>query len=104
MKIRPEDIEVKIEFVQKEKMLARATLILGQFEIRGYKILRSEKTLLVVYPPAVINSSKHYTDIVRITEKDDWHELQDYILKKYDEAVEKTKYENINEQTRAGPD
>lgn len=101
MKIDPKELQVKFKFTNKEEMLAQVTISAAQFELRGFRIMKTKftenKNRFVLYPPA-IKCGPRYMNLVQIVNKKDWEELQDFILKKFDEEYDKFYFDLFKEK------
>jgi DNA-binding cell septation regulator SpoVG len=89
MKIDIQKIEVKFQFKNNENLMAQVTMTLGQFELRGFRIMKTKfkdnKSRFVLFPPAVPCGGGKFMHIVRIVDKKYWEELQDFVLAKFDQ-------------------
>ena len=91
MKININDLEFRFKFSDNERMPATLTIVVGQFVNRGFKIIRSKHEdstkKFLLFPPSN-KVGNNYIDIVRVPDKDDWHLLEEAVLKKFDEEYD----------------
>ncbi len=93
MKIDPQEVELKFQFRNDDNMPALVTLTIGCWEMRGFRVMKTKfldnKSRFVLYPPAIRGRSGKFTDVIRLTEKKEWEELQKIVLHKFDQEQNK---------------
>lgn len=93
MKIDIKDLKIKFKFRDDPEFPANVTLTIGQFEVRGFSIRKSQfeenSKRFVMYPPAS-RGGKGWIKICFVYDKEDWKEFEDWVLKKFEE--EHTEY------------
>lgn len=89
MKIDPKEISLKFKFHDKENMPATVTISIGQFDVRGFRVMRTKfeenKGRFVLYPPAIRGGGGRFMDIVRVADKEDWKQFEQFVLHRFDE-------------------
>lgn len=87
MKINIEDIEFQFRFHDNEQMPATMTLLIGQFAIRGFKIMKSKftenKYPFTLFPPSSRTGSGSWIDIFWTDIKNDWEFLKRKALEQF---------------------
>ncbi|MBM2820828.1 MAG: hypothetical protein HW405_588 [Candidatus Berkelbacteria bacterium] len=83
----PSDIEIKL--IEDEKWKAIVALRFGKMVIRGFRIRVSEvSNELWVVPPSIQNQkTRKYHPIFFLEDKEQWNQIQQMILDKFDEAL-----------------
>jgi|SRR3989338_1629430 len=87
MKINTNDIQVKIKFVDQEKLKAIISLDFGDFTIKGFRVMKSDYKNdngeeLWLTPPAYLGGGK-YHPIFFMPNKERWKELEKKIWEEY---------------------
>ncbi len=94
MKLNIDELEYKFKFHENEQMPATMTLFMGQFQIRGFRIMKSQYTdnskRFVLFPPANRTGRGKWIKIFFTEIKDDWALLEQRALAQFD--IEHTDY------------
>lgn len=89
MKIDPSELTLKFKFHDKENMPATVTISIAQFEVRGFRVMRTKfddnASRFVLYPPAIRGGAGRFMDIVRVADKEEWKRFEEFVLSKFDE-------------------
>ena len=84
MKINIENLEFKFKFRDNEDLPATMTLIIGQFEVRGFRVRKSKfsdsEQRFVLFPPAVSAGNNKWIKIFFCYDKESWKKLETVVL------------------------
>ncbi len=88
MKISIDDLKFKFKFKENDNMPAIMTLIIGQFEVRGFKVLKTQfeenRQKFVIYPPSKSLDHNKWLQLFWTEDKEDWNLLCKKALEQFD--------------------
>ncbi len=95
MKINIEEIQLKIKFVEQEKLKAIISLDFGDFTVKGFRVMKSNYKNdcgeeLWLTPPSYRGGGGSYHPIFFIPNKELWKKLEKKIWKEY--QIQKEEY------------
>lgn len=106
MKINKDQLRFKFKFQDKDDFPASMTLSVGQFEIRGFTIRKTQFSTnvkrYVLFPPAKGLGGGKWLHLFRAPDKKDWQELEDIVLEQFDK--EHADYLIANLKIESSPD
>ena len=92
MKINIAQLEFKFKFRDDIDFPASMTLLIGQFEVRGFTIRKSKfqnnDKRHALFPPAKNMGGKKWLHLFHSPDKKEWDELQDAAIKQFNEEHE----------------
>jgi len=77
-------LEVTFLESKSEKVLARADIHFEGFLLKGFKVLRDEKTNKQYITPPSYKAGIYWRPLFRTDSLEDWHDIQNRILEEYD--------------------
>ncbi|MFZ2189874.1 MAG: hypothetical protein WA057_01150 [Candidatus Magasanikiibacteriota bacterium] len=97
------DIEIRFKLADKKGIKAFFSLSFGDLSVKGFRIQDSKfedpvtRNLWIV-PPVFFDQNKQAHPIAYFSSKEKWEALQEYIIKKYDEAVDHDYFDKTEEE------
>ena len=88
MKINIQEIQIKIKFVEQEKLKAIISLDFGDFIIKGFRVMKSEYKNdygdeLWLTPPSYQGAGGRYHPIFFMPNKELWKQLEKKVWEEY---------------------
>ena len=103
MKINIHDIAYKFKFREDIEFPATMTLIVGQFEVRGFTVRKSKYTdsnqLHAIFPPSKNVGGSKWLHLFYTPDKKEWVLLEKAALQKFNKQHEKYLLDQIQEET-----
>ncbi len=106
MNVNKDQLQFKFKFQDNDDFPAGLTLVIGQFEIRGFTIRKTKFSSNVkryaLFPPAKGLGGGKWLHLFRAPDKKDWQELEDIVLEQFDK--EHSDYLMTNLKIKTSPD
>lgn len=89
--------KVVIVKTNSDKVLARADVFFEEFILKGFKVLRDEKTLHEYVTPPSYLSKMGWRPLFRTVDPEDWRTIEKEITKTYKEEFMKESADELDE-------
>ncbi|NMC51527.1 hypothetical protein GYA54_02225 [Candidatus Kuenenbacteria bacterium] len=90
MKINIDELEFNFKFKNDDNMPATMTLVIGQFEVRGFKVVathyESNKNKFKLYPPSKSMGNDKWFHLFFTPDKNEWGKIEQRALEKFNEG------------------
>jgi hypothetical protein len=85
MKINIEDLKFEFTLKKNMKILAIMNLQIGQFTIKGFKVMESKFKRFALFPPSTPTGHNKWFQIFWTGDKESWKKLEEAAIKQFDE-------------------